>query len=618
MGDRHRSRASMDRDRGSRESSRLRDYDRYDAYDRPYERERRSRERSPLRPDPYDDRYRDPPPIRRGDRYPDDPFDRRDPYGRRDEYYRDRREGDRYLRDERDDPYRDPYRRDSYEYRDRDRDRERDRDGFERGRPTYHDYPEPVEPVQRPIDCEVIVVNRQQREYAESVERSLKQVGLVVDITYLGTDISLAQALDDVSRRGVLYAIIVTSQHALHRSVTLNILHGTPQEHRNMPLDDALSLIARNFERYMQNLREKTAASNLALAQVELSIPQLLCLLADGKQLTLDELTRVIAYLQERHKKLLETQPGASLSTTSALAPASSAAASTTTPTSDQGKTTAGQQAELQAKILSIFNPSGSTAATTSLANTVTNTLPSGGTLSSFNVQASVTPTEPVSSATTSLPSLMAQSIAPTNSFAQHQATAVSSAISNSTGSTVSGAMSVGNRAPVGGGPPGPSDSGPATSNVGINFDNPSVQKALDNLIQSGPNLLKNLGQVGQIVQGVSGGQSLRGKTLLSTPPSGNDGGIGFDNMHGGGGVGRGAVPLQSSMGGGIMSGGRGGPMIGGVGMGGPGRGMGGGDIGMGGPGRGMGGGDIGMGGMPRGPPGMQRGGFARGRGGRY
>ena len=32
-----------------------------------------------------------------------------------------------------------------------------------------------------------------------------------------------------MARRGVLYAVVITSQHEIHRSVTVNILHGTPQ-----------------------------------------------------------------------------------------------------------------------------------------------------------------------------------------------------------------------------------------------------------------------------------------------------------------------------------------------------------------------------------------------------
>lgn len=60
------------------------------------------------------------------------------------------------------------------------------------------------------------------------VQRRLKAVGLVVDLHFHGTQ-PIMELLDDVARRGVLYAIVITSQHEVHRSVTVNILHGTPQ-----------------------------------------------------------------------------------------------------------------------------------------------------------------------------------------------------------------------------------------------------------------------------------------------------------------------------------------------------------------------------------------------------
>ena len=54
----------------------------------------------------------------------------------------------------------------------------------------------------------------------------MSSLGIVVDIVYLSPTVSLADALDDAASRGLLYAVIVTSQHELHHSVTLTILHG--------------------------------------------------------------------------------------------------------------------------------------------------------------------------------------------------------------------------------------------------------------------------------------------------------------------------------------------------------------------------------------------------------
>lgn len=52
---------------------------------------------------------------------------------------------------------------------------------------------------------------------------------MVVDLIFLNTEVSLSQALEDVSRGGSPFAIVITQQHQIHRSCTVNIMFGTPQ-----------------------------------------------------------------------------------------------------------------------------------------------------------------------------------------------------------------------------------------------------------------------------------------------------------------------------------------------------------------------------------------------------
>ena len=54
----------------------------------------------------------------------------------------------------------------------------------------------------------------------------VERMGLSVEMVHLSPTVSLADALDDAAQRGLLYAVIITSQHEAHRSVTLTILHG--------------------------------------------------------------------------------------------------------------------------------------------------------------------------------------------------------------------------------------------------------------------------------------------------------------------------------------------------------------------------------------------------------
>ena len=86
-----------------------------------------------------------------------------------------------------------------------------------------------------------------------------------------------------------------------------------------MPLEDALKLIVRTFEAYIQEIREKATAPPPAPpppAPARRDTPEflppdehtayLLNLLADNRILTLEELERVIGYLEKRRKVYLE------------------------------------------------------------------------------------------------------------------------------------------------------------------------------------------------------------------------------------------------------------------------------------------------------------------------
>lgn len=87
-----------------------------------------------------------------------------------------------------------------------------------------------------------------------------------------------------------------------------------------MPLEDAMKLIASSFEKYIQTQREKAAAPPAALPgatpapsappflPASADIAYLLNLLADNRQLTIEELGKVIDYLKERKEKLMLTE----------------------------------------------------------------------------------------------------------------------------------------------------------------------------------------------------------------------------------------------------------------------------------------------------------------------
>lgn len=77
--------------------------------------------------------------------------------------------------------------------------------------------------------CLYLCLKNNCREYAETVGRKVRDLGMVVDLIFLNTEVSLTQALEDVGRARTPFAIIITQQHQVHRSCTVNILFGTPQ-----------------------------------------------------------------------------------------------------------------------------------------------------------------------------------------------------------------------------------------------------------------------------------------------------------------------------------------------------------------------------------------------------
>lgn len=196
---------------------------------------KRHRSRSPVRGDygrplspmsRYEELYRrDDPHARYVGRDPYDlPRDRRD-------YYPDRRD-DYPPRYERDYPPQDDYRH-------------------------YDGYRAP--PRRPPIDCEIVALSKEESRYAEEVESRLRSIGLVCNIGFPPQELPVLEVIDRIAHAGTLFAVVVSGQNAEHRSCTLNVLHGTRQEHRNMPLNDALSFVARNFDAYLKALRAPPA-----------------------------------------------------------------------------------------------------------------------------------------------------------------------------------------------------------------------------------------------------------------------------------------------------------------------------------------------------------------------
>uniref|UniRef100_A0A1A9ZMS3 RRM domain-containing protein n=1 Tax=Glossina pallidipes TaxID=7398 RepID=A0A1A9ZMS3_GLOPL len=183
-------------------------------------------------------------------------------------------------------------------------------------------------------DCEIIVVDRRNTKYAEMIEERLKFLHLRVDVLFPNADVPLGKVLSNIASRGCLYAILITTQHEEHRSITVNILHGQPAEHRNMPVDDAIKLIDEDFRKSQRSKTQQRiiAAGNSSTLHLPQSVPiipaiasyvvpplkerhpdaiqTLLDLLADNLPLTVLQYDRIIKYLQERRELQMKVELG--------------------------------------------------------------------------------------------------------------------------------------------------------------------------------------------------------------------------------------------------------------------------------------------------------------------
>ncbi|XP_068149796.1 uncharacterized protein Neos [Drosophila tropicalis] len=180
-------------------------------------------------------------------------------------------------------------------------------------------------------DCEIVVVNRENTKYAEYVEERLRNVGMRVDVLFPNEDVMLGKVLANISSRGCLYAVLVTAEHESLNSITVNILYGVPAEHRNMPLEDAITLVATDFR-----LKKQRDAVSTKVPGHPFQIRQLLDMLCNNHPLTALQYDCLIKYLESKRQEQMKRELGDANALAKLKAP--------------------DPEVELQKKILSIMN----------------------------------------------------------------------------------------------------------------------------------------------------------------------------------------------------------------------------------------------------------------------
>lgn len=151
------------------------------------------------------------------------------------------------------------------------------------------------------------------------MEARLKRLGLLVDLLFPNPEVPVGKVLANIASRGCLYAIVIAPDNLEMRSVTLNILYGQPAEHRNMPLDDAIEFMVKNFQQLMRgekvagdldDQKSQLATISLSTTRHPESMQYLINILAENRTLTVLQYDALSKYLLERREAQYKLELG--------------------------------------------------------------------------------------------------------------------------------------------------------------------------------------------------------------------------------------------------------------------------------------------------------------------
>lgn len=165
---------------------------------------------------------------------------------------------------------------------------------------------------EKPTDVEIVCIAKSLRAYAENIENRLKNMGLSVDVLFPNPEIPIGKVLGNIASRGVMYAICVGPENEQHLSLTLNVLQGQQQEHRNMPVDDAMTFISKSFAN-MVNSGPSAANKTVLSAGHPGDILKILGFLSDNRPLSIMEYDKMIKYLVSKRQDTLKEEYGESI-----------------------------------------------------------------------------------------------------------------------------------------------------------------------------------------------------------------------------------------------------------------------------------------------------------------
>jgi hypothetical protein len=103
--------------------------------------------------------------------------------------------------------------------------------------------------------CEIIVMNTYLTTYAENIEYMINVLGINVNLMFPNDKILINKIYGMLQKKGCLYAIVVENDNMKYDSFTLIILHGEPEEHKNLSINAGIKLMYDNYVNTIKNIK---------------------------------------------------------------------------------------------------------------------------------------------------------------------------------------------------------------------------------------------------------------------------------------------------------------------------------------------------------------------------
>lgn len=120
-------------------------------------------------------------------------------------------------------------------------------------KPPFEPMPDIFNHTEKSNHIEIMALSRDYTEYAEKIERCLKDRNLRVDLLYPNQNCTMPELLEVIKKRGTLFALEVDFVNVRDQTVTVYMLYSDKIKwQKNMPVTEAITKVHEDSENYIQ------------------------------------------------------------------------------------------------------------------------------------------------------------------------------------------------------------------------------------------------------------------------------------------------------------------------------------------------------------------------------